>query len=135
MKFLAALSALVLIPVFAVAQDLAVVPPTTDEISAFLHSLNGLKGGSALAVAAIIVQGLMLAFRAPLGSFAGRYRLVIMSALTLVAGWTALRMAGLDGVSALLHSTTLISLQVFAHQVYIQFVVKKNEPANVNTAS
>lgn len=109
----------------AVAHAADVVPPSTDELAALIASLGGLKGASALAIAAVVVQGIMLVIRTKLGEMAGKWRLTIMYALTVAAAVIAQRIAGLDLGAALMHSNTLAALQVLAHQVLVQFFKKE----------
>jgi hypothetical protein len=98
-----------------------VAPPSTEDISAFLSAIGGAKGAGTMAIIALIVQGLLLMFRSTIGKFAGIYQLLIVNGLTLLAGVIGLKMTGMDWGSALLHSQTLATFQVFAHQVWKQF--------------
>lgn len=104
----------------------AINPPTSAELTAFLATIGGLKGASAMAIAAFAVQGILLFFRSSFGNLAGIYQLLIVNAMTLVAGILALMMSGQSFLQALLNSQTLAMIQVFAHQVLTQFG-KKNE--------
>lgn len=110
----------------ALADEGVIVPPSTDDIAALLASLGGLKGASALAIAALVVQGLMLLIRTKLGEMAGKYRLLIVYALSVGASILALRIAGVDLGAALVHGNTLAALQVLANQVFKQFFVKES---------
>lgn len=101
--------------------DEVIVPPSIDELAALLTSLGGLKGAGALAVAAVVVQGLMLALRSKLGEVAGKWRLLLVYLFSVVSGVVALRISGVDLSAALLHTQTLAALQVLAHQCIVQF--------------
>lgn len=104
--------------------DDAVIPPTADEFGALLASLGGLKGASFVAIAVVVVQGIMLLLRSKLGEMAGKYRLLIVYLLSVVGGVLALRIAGVDLGAALLHTQTLAALQVLVNQVIKQFFQK-----------
>jgi hypothetical protein len=119
----------------ALAQEVAavaavvppVVPPTQDEWTALLTSIGGLKGASSMAIAAVVIQGLMLLFRTKLGEMAGKFRLLIVSVLTLVGGIIALKISGVEGPALFMHSTTLLSFQVLLNQVMKQFFSAKGD--------
>lgn len=102
------------------------LPPSTEEIQALLVALGGLKGASALAIVAVVVQGLMLFFKTKLASFAGKFQLLVVMFLSLLGGVFALKMSGVDWGAAIIHSQTLAALQVFLHQIFKQFLVKKD---------
>lgn len=104
----------------------AITPPTTAELAAFLATIGGLKGASAMVITAFAVQGILLFFRSSFGNLAGIYQLLIVNGMTLVAGVLALMMSGQTFLQALLNSQTLAMIQVFAHQLRTQFG-KKNE--------
>lgn len=115
---------LMLLSFAALAQGDVIVPPTGDELIKLLQSVGGLKGASALAIAVVAVQALLLFFRSSFAKFSGASQLLIVNALTLVAGVLALKVSGgVEWSAALLHSQTLAALQVFFHQVLKQ--VKK----------
>lgn len=108
---------------FAVEGEV-IPPPTQEQWSAFLEGIGGLKGAGTLAIVAVIVQGLSLVLKLPQMPVPGKTKLVIVTGLTFVGGVLALKLQGLDWASVVLHSTTLSAFQVFAHQIYKQFVVK-----------
>ena len=117
---------LIINPVFAQIAGDVMAEPSSVEIMAFLSALGGIKGAGALGIAAMAVQGLMLLFRSKLGSFAGKFKLLLVLLLSLVSGVIALKMHGVDLGAALLHSSTMASFQVFANQVYKQFFAKED---------
>lgn len=102
------------------------LPPDTSEIMAFFAQLGGLKGASALVIAGIVVQGLMLAVRSFLGDLIGQYKLLLVLGLSLVSGVVALMVSGVPLGAALVHSTTLAAFSVFFNQIYKQFFEKKS---------
>lgn len=101
-----------------------IVPPGVDEFAALIAALGGLKGASALAIAAVVVQAIMLLLRSKLGEVAGKYRLLAVYLLSVVAGVVSLRIAGVDLGAALVHTQTLAAFQVFLNQVLKQFFEK-----------
>lgn len=121
MRRIVALS-FVLLP-FAAFAD--VLPPTPEEFQQFLAALFGMLGGgagvSALGVVALIVQGLMLWTRSSFGAMAGKYRLLLMSGLSVVGGVIAQMVLGQPFLAALFSASVLPLLQLFAHQLYKQF--------------
>lgn len=94
--------------------------PTAEEIKAFLDSLNAVGGlkGSALIMA--VVQGLMLMARSSIGNLAGKYKLLILTGLTLAASILAGLSQGQSFIAALLSGGALATLQVFIHQIMVQ---------------
>ena len=123
MKKFLSIFAFCLFPVVAFATDV-IVPPSVDELAALVASLGGIKGASFVAVAVVVVQGLMLLLRSKLGEVAGKYRLLAVYLLTVAGSVFALRVAGVDLGAALLHSQTLAALQVFVNQIFRQFFQK-----------
>jgi type IV secretory pathway VirB2 component (pilin) len=66
-----------LVPILAFAQaSLPADLPTDQALEIFVKSLGGLKGASALAIALVVVQAVMLFFRTPLANFALNRQLV-----------------------------------------------------------
>lgn len=102
------------------------LPPSVDEIQALLVSLGGLKGAGALAIVAVVVQGLMLFFKSKLASFVGKFQLLVVMLLSLVGGVIALKSQGLEWGAVIVHSSTLGAFQVLLHQIFKQFIVKKD---------
>ncbi len=115
-----------LFTVAAFASDGAVVPPSNEEIVALFTAIGGLKGAGALAIAAVVVQALLLAVRHSIGDFLGKYKLLAVYGLTMVAGVLSLHLAGVELGAALVHSNTLAALQVFLNQIWKQFFVKQD---------
>lgn len=95
-----------------------------EDVSQFLESINGLKGLGAMGIALLVVQGLLLALRSSFVNLPGKWKLVVASGLSLVTGVLALRLNGVDLTAAILHGSTLASLNVFAHQIVKQFTEK-----------
>lgn len=101
-----------------------------DALQALLTSLGGLKGAGALAIAAAVTQGVMLVARSPLGALAGKFRWLVYSGVSLVSGVLALKLSGVDWVTALVHSTTLTAGGNWLHQMTSQLSEPKAPPAD-----
>lgn len=112
------LSGLALAQTSTTLLDPAIQPPSSDEVSAFFSSLKGLTGP--LAIAAAVVQGLMLVIRKYIDL--GNYKLLVVLFLSTVFGILSLRIAGVPLSEAMLHAQTLAAFQVLFHQIYVQFV-------------
>lgn len=107
-------------------EAIEIMPPTNQEWLLFLSSVKGLKGFVSLGGAAAITQGLLYLFRGDLGVLLGKWRLVTVTLLTTISGALMLKITGLDWPSSLMHGTTLSAFQVFIHQFYKQFFIKKD---------
>ncbi len=128
LKKITALSGLMLLSLVSVAFAQDIVPISTDEFLMKLWQfVGGVKGMQGLVLAAAAVQTVMLFFRSPLSTFAGKYRLLIVLGLSVIASIVGLMSQGLGLVAALVHGTTLAAGQVLAHQVYKQFIIKADE--------
>ncbi len=133
LKRLLAVLAILFVPALALAQvepaSLPVLLPTTDlttdqALGELLKSLGGFKGATALGIVFLVVQALLLFFRTKLADFAGKWKLVIVTALSLVGGVIGLLVSGVPLLAALTHATTFTSLQVFGNQFIKQFAEK-----------
>ena len=89
-----------------------------------IKSLGGLKGATALGIAVVVTQAVMLFFRTPLANFAGKWRLTIVAAISVVSTVVALMASGLPFLDTLVHAGTLTALQVAGNQVVKQFTEK-----------
>lgn len=96
------------------------------DITDLLKAIGGIQGGGTLAIIMLIVQLLMWLLNGFFAGKAGKYKLVAVMGLTLVAGVVALMMQGMSLGAALLHSSTIASAQVLLNQTYKQFFVKKD---------
>jgi type IV secretory pathway VirB2 component (pilin) len=108
--------------------DPASMPTALDygeALQMLVQSLGGIKGAGALVVAGIIVQGLMILARTKLGDYAGKWRWVIYTGLSLVAGVLALRVSDVSWTGALVHSTTLAAVGNWLHQLVKQVTTKE----------
>lgn len=122
------LSAL-LLPVLAFAQDQV---SDLEFLQGLLSFIGGLKGAGTLAIVAGVVQLVMQLLKTPflsklLPSISGATKLLIVSGLSVVGGLLVLMSDGQSFLAALMHSTTLAALQVFANQIFQQFSKKKEE--------
>ncbi len=128
MRFAFMLMLMMLLPALAFAQaSLPVDLPVDQAVGMLLQSLGGMKGTGALAIAVLVTQGIMLFFRTPLATFAGKWKLLIVAGLSLLTGFLGLIAVGVDWKVALMHANTIGALQVFGHQVFIQFTEKPAE--------
>lgn len=109
----------------AFAQDGGVTPPSGEELNLFLQSLGGVGSLKAVGIVLLVVQGLMLFFRSKLADFAGKYKLLIVTALTLIASICAGLVSGQSISASILSGGALATLQVFMNQIYTQFFLKK----------
>lgn len=110
-------------PVYALAQaaSLPADLSTQEALGQVLQTVGGLKGATVLGITAVILQIAFFAFRTPLASFAGKWRLLIVAALSLVSGTFALVANGVPWLQALGDANTLAALQVLGHQTIKQF--------------
>jgi len=89
---------------------------------------GGVKGMSTLGVAAALSQLLLKMMGSPLAKYAGKYKLVLITLLTLVSGVTGLMLTTEMSVwAAMMNSASIVAFQVFVHQIYVQFVKKGDE--------
>jgi len=79
---------------------------------------------STIAIVVTITQVLMKLLEGPLANVAGKFKLVIVSALSVVLAVATAMAAGTDLVTALFTGAGLAAVQVFLHQVYVQFFTK-----------
>ena len=107
------------------AKDLA----TEDFMKTLVESVGGAKGLGSLGIVALILQMLALFFRTQLAMFAGKWRLLIIWSASLVGGTIALKVGQpeMAWTAALVHANTLGWAQGWFHQVWKQFIEKKNE--------
>jgi len=94
-------------------------------IQSLIVAIGGFSGASTLAVVGIIVQLLIKFFKTPIALFASKYKLVIVSGLSVVGAVIGLSMQGVDLLSAIMSGGTLAAIQVFVHQIYKQFIEKR----------
>ncbi len=83
--------------------------------------MTGLDFSSVAAAVVTITQIVMKLLEGPLADFAGKWRLVIVTGLSLVLSVATGMFAGMTFLAALSTGAGLAALQVFAHQIYTQF--------------
>ena len=108
----------------ALATEADVTVGTDQFLMSLWQFVGGAKGMSGMALVAAVVQVVMLFFKTSLANFAGKYRLLIVLGLTLVGSIVGLMTQGVSLAAALVNGATLSAAQVFAHQLYKQFVEK-----------
>jgi hypothetical protein len=106
------------------------VDPTVDFLKLLIESIGGMKGASALAIAALVVQLIVRFLDLPFvggwfGEKSGWIKLLIVSGLTMVAAPIGLVATGMSWPAALIHSATLSAVMVFVNQVMKQFAARK----------
>lgn len=117
MKRLAVLS-FALVGLFAFAEDAV---PTESWLLQILTFVSTVKGLSTVALAAGITQLVMVFFKTPLAGFAGKYKLLLVSALTPVSLLLAAMATGVSLKGAIGQAPVIAALQVFLHQAIKQF--------------
>lgn len=116
-----------LFPFAALSSDVVVpssIPVDLDAgeaITLVLTSLGGLKGVTALGIALVVTQGLMAFFRTKFAGFAGKWRLVIVTGLSVASCVIALSASGVPVLASIMHAQTFAALQVFLNQFVKQF--------------
>lgn len=125
----------VFLPVMAFAQEGFEEVDISIFLDQLLNSIGGLKGAGAMAIVTAVVQLVMLLSKTKLSRFAGKYRLLLVYGLTMVSGvLTLTTVNGLDIATALIHSNTLASFQVFGNQAIKQFIIKKEDESKPKEA-
>ncbi len=108
-----------------IAQTAASMPAdlqSDESFAALIKILGGLKGAGALTIALACVQAIMLVFRTEkFSSWSGKWRLTVVSFLSIVAGVLASRISGVDWIASLLNGSVLAAASVFGNQVFQQF--------------
>lgn len=98
-----------------------------DALQNALQLVGGLKGASALTIAAAAVQALMFGFRTKLGELTGLWRWFVYSGLSLVAMVLAAKAAGAPWLAALLNAPVMTALGNWLHQLPVQASKAKTE--------
>lgn len=96
--------------------------PTASEYMQLFASLQGIGGLKAAGIIALIVQAAMLGVRQ---FVQGKYKLLIVAALTLVGSAISAYISGGSFASVMTNSVVLTSVQVLVNQIYTQ--IKKPE--------
>ncbi len=116
------LTTLVLFFIAQTAGSMPVDLQPDESFTAFVKLVGGLKGAGALTIALACVQAVMLFFRTQkFAGWSGKWRLTVVSFLSVVAGVLASRVSGVDWVSSLLNGGVLAAASVFGNQVFQQF--------------
>lgn len=114
--------ALLAIPfvVFAQTSGPASLPtdlPLDQAIQQALPIVQSFKGASALGIAVAVTQLVMLVARSPIGNLAGKWKLLIVTGVSIVSTYLGLVFAGTSWLPALLAGPLIAAVQVFAHQL------------------
>lgn len=94
--------------------------PTSQEYLQLFSSLQGIGGLKAASIIALIVQAAMLGVRQ---FVQGKYKLLIVAALTLIGSAVSAYISGGSFASVMTNSVVLTSVQVLINQIFVQ--VKK----------
>ncbi len=128
--FIMALVMIFCAPMIVFAQE--VVAPVTDLdfLGKLLQFFGEYKSMTSLALAAGAVQLLILFFNAPISGkifskLDAQLKLIIVTALSIVAGLIAQKIAGISFGDAFWSAANLAAVQVFLHQIYLKFFSKK----------
>ncbi len=122
MKTILTALAILLIPVVALAQaSLPADLPVDLAAQQLIATIGGMKGAGALGIAIAVIQAVMLFFRTPLANFAGKWKLLIVAALSMVLTYLGLVLSGTPWLTALVTGPFVAGIQVFAHQIVLQF--------------
>lgn len=122
MKKVAWLS-IALFPVLALA-GIDDVVPTEGWILELLQFITTAKGLGALAIGAGVTQLAMRLLQTPLANVAGKWRLTLVAALSVVGIVLGGMVTGLPFMGALLTAPALAAFQVLLNQIYKQFFEK-----------
>ena len=98
------------------AQDTSPLPDTAFW-SKLLEVLGGAKGMTVKGIVLAVVQLAVVFFRTSFSDFAGKTKLLVVLALSLLATVLGHIFTGMSVPAALLDGTTLAAFQVFAHQL------------------
>lgn len=100
-----------------------VVTATPDQqaLDHLLQGLGGAAGAGALGIAVLITQVLMFLARSPLADLAGKWKLAIVTGVSLLATVIAGKVAGQTWMAALLSGPVVAAAQVFFHQIFDNF--------------
>lgn len=126
-RYAGPLALLVLFPLFALAGDINEVVPEVTWLAEVLSFIQQYKAFSGLALAAMLTQLVMRGFQTSLAGFAGRFRLLVVAVLNLASAVMASMVSGQSVLEALATGVGAAALQVFIHQLYVQFGKKQSE--------
>jgi hypothetical protein len=120
------LIAILCIPLLVFGQDVP-APITYDEfINFFVQSLGGFKGAGVLGTAVLVAQIALKLLQTGVGQLLGKWKLTVVGLITLIVGVLGLKATGANWGAALLNSSTLVAFQALFHQIYKQFMEKKD---------
>lgn len=121
MRFFLFLLAL-FVPAVALAQA-ASMPVDLDwsqSLNLIMQAIGGMKGAGALGIAMGVTQIIMRLVQSPLGNYAGKYKLLVYTGVSMVAGVLALKLTGIDWIGALTNSAVITAVGTFVHQIILQ---------------
>lgn len=87
----------------------------------FFASINGSSGVIAMVLTILVTQILIFLFEKNVINLSGTNKMVLVNLLTILSGVLSLTIGGMSIGAALVHSQTLVMVQVFFNQVWKQF--------------
>lgn len=118
--------ALIMVSLFAAigfAQGVVIVEPTQAEWGQWLTS--AMQGPKGLALALVLVQGIMLMLRGQLGEKAGKWRYLAVALVSLVVAILGVLVSGQPWSALVNDAATIAAFSVFLHQALLQFGTAK----------
>lgn len=93
----------------------------TQDLGDFMWSINGRTGVIAMLITILVTQVLIFLFEKNVINLNGPAKIVLVNLLTILSGVLSLTIGGMSIGAALVHSQTLVMVQVFFNQVWKQF--------------
>lgn len=129
-KYLTILAILTLAPLLVFAQVVSADVTDAEVFQKFFSLITEYKTLGSLALAAGVVQLLLMVLKAPLANklftkLDGQIKLILVTFLSIAAGLLAAVMSGMSFGDAFWAGSNLAAVQVFLHQVYLKFYAKK----------
>ena len=108
--------------------------PVIDEWRYFLEAIKGSAGLNSFGLIIAVVQTLVVFMGNRFVKMPGKYKLLLVQALTMVTGVSMLKTQGFDWQSAFMHANTVGAFQVFFHQLLKQFREEKEPKIEIPLA-
>lgn len=111
------LLAVTLLPILAFADDPTKPVDSSQFWVQLVAVLSGLKGISTIGAAVLLSQLVMTFFRTQFGDFAGIWKLVIVTGLSLLVTILGNLQSGMNFMAALFAGGTIAAVQVFVNEI------------------
>lgn len=102
--------------------------PSAEDYKLLLEIIASVKALGPIGIVMVATQIIMLVIKAKILDL-GKWNLAVVLGLSAVFGALLLKKDGIGWSEVLLNATTLASLQVFVHQIYVQFIKKETPSA------